>query len=191
MAGSGRVESGLANEAGAPPAQLLPVPEGPKDPESDDDPLAKLRRDIGKAKGKPVLVETTAAGWGEGMGGAPRRDWEQKRVGADWPDVLRATRDDCFQHVAAACNVPGVLLDPRAEGTSQREGLRRFAHLGLEPLGELVAAELAAKLDAPGLKLSFAPLMASDLAGKARAIKGLVDAGVELPAAVAIAGLEA
>ena len=103
--------------------------------------------------------------------------------------MLRSTRDDVFMHVAAACNVPGVLLSERAEGTAQREGLRRFAHLGLEPVGELVSAELRAKL-APDLRIDFAPLFASDLAGRARAIKSLVDSGVELTAAVAIAGLE-
>ena len=100
-------------------------------------------------------------------------------------------REDVFQHVAAACNVPGVLLDPRAEGTSQREGLRRFAHLALEPLGRLVADELARKLDRPGLRLDFGTLYASDLAGRARAVGILAKAGVELADARALAGLDA
>ena len=157
----------------------------------DDDPLAELKADIGKARGRALLVETTAAGYGQGPAGAPRRDWEQRRVGAEWPDVLRATRGEVFEHVAHACNLPAVLLDSRAEGTAQREALRRWVHLAVEPMGDLVAAELAAKLDRPGLRLDFAPLMASDLAGKARAIKGLVESGLELPAATAIAGLDA
>ena len=55
-------------------------------------------------------------------------------------------------------------------------------------MGDLVAAELAAKLDRPGLRLDFGALMASDLAGKARAIKGLVEAGVDLTQAMMIAG---
>ena len=187
---AGRLETGLADEAGAPSAQLVPVPADGGDG-GDDDPLKQLKADIAAAKGKAVLVETTAAGYGQGPAGAPRRDWEQRRIGAEWPDVLRATRAEAFQHVAAACNVPGVLLDPRAEGTSQREALRRWVHLAVEPMGDLVAAELAAKLDRPGLTLDFSPLMASDLAGKARAIKGLVEAGLDLPAATAIAGLDA
>lgn len=185
---AGRLESGLAAEAAAKAAQVLAVPADGGDG-GDGDPLKTLKADLAKADGRPVLVETTAGGWGQGMGAAPQRDWRQARIGADWPDVLRSTRRDVAEAVAAACNVPFVLLDPRAEGTSQREALRRWLHLGVEALGATVAAELADKLDRPGLALDFSPLMASDLAGKARAVKGLVEAGFELPAAAAVAGL--
>ena len=187
---AGRLEAGMADEAGAPPAQLVPVPQD-GGTGGDDDPLAALKADIAKAKGRALLVETTAAGYGQGPSGAPRRDWEQRRIGAEWPDVLRETRGEVFEHVAHACGLPAVLLDSRSEGTSQREALRRWVHLAVEPMGDLVAAELASKLDLPGLTLDFSPLMASDLAGKARAIKGLVEAGLDLPAATAIAGLDA
>ena len=187
---AGRLEAGLADEAGAPAAQLVPVPQDGGDG-GDDDPLAELKADIGKARGRALLIETTAAGYGQGPAGAPRRDWEQRRIGADWPDVLRATRKDVFENVAAACGVPGVLLDPRAEGTSQREGLRRFAHLALEPLGEIVGAELRMKLDAPGLRLNFEAIRAGDLAGRARAVGILRKAGWSKKRAAMIAGLEA
>ena len=187
---AGRLETGLANEAGAPSAQLLPVPaDGGSG--GDDDPLKQLKADIAAAKGKAVLVETTAAAWGQGPAGAPRRDWQQSRLGFEPPDISRTMREDVFSHVLAACNVPPALVHERAEGTSQREALRRWVHLAVEPMGALVAAELAAKLDRPGLTLDFSALMASDLPGKARAIKGLVEAGLELPAAAAIAGLDA
>ena len=123
---AGRLERGLADESAAPSAQLLPVPQDGGDGDEDTDPLAKLKADIGNARGGALLVETTSAGWGEGQGGAPQRDWRQARVGPDWPDVLRETRSDAFDAVAGACNVPAVLLDKKSEGTSQREGLRRF-----------------------------------------------------------------
>lgn len=185
---AGRLESSLAAEARAAPAQLLPVPQDGGDG-GDDDPLKTLKSDIAKAEGRSVFVETTAAGWGAGQGGAPVRDWEQKRVGANWPDVLRDTRRDLIEAVAAACNVPAVLLNPGSEGTSQREAFRRFQMIGLEPLGTLVAAELADKLDMPGLRLDFSPLMASDLAGKARAVGILVKSGVKLRRALRFAGM--
>lgn len=187
---AGRIEAGIADEAGAPAAQLVPVPHD-GGTGGDDDPLKSLKSDIAKARGKALLVETTVAGFGQGREGAPRRDWEQRRIGAEWPDVLRSTRAEVFADVAHACNLPAVLLDSRAEGTSQREALRRWVHLAVEPMGDLVAAELADKLDRPGLTLDFSPLMASDLAGKARSIKGLVEAGLDLAAAAAIAGLDA
>lgn len=82
------------------------------------------------------------------------------------------------------------LLDTRAEGTAQREALRRFLHVGLEPLGEIVAAELARKLDMPSLRLDISPLIASDVAGKARAIQEMVEAEIDLSQAVMIAGLD-
>ena len=187
---AGRLEGGLAAEASAPAAQLVPVPSDGGDG-GDEDPLAPLKRDIAKGGGKALLVETTAAGWGEGQGSAPRRDWEQRRIGADWPDVLSSTRAAVFHHVAAACGVPPVLLTEHAEGTSQREGLRRFAHLALEPLGRIVAAELAMKLDSPGLSLSFDALMASDIAGRARSFKSFVEAGLSAEDAGRIVALDA
>lgn len=178
----------LANEAGAPSAQILPVPQdgGGGD---DDDPLKMMKSDLANAKGKLVMTETTSGGWSQGTPNAPKGDWEQRRIGPDWPEVLRKTRLDIEQSVYAACSVPAVLMDKRAEGTSQREGLRRFAHLGLEPLARIVEAELADKLET-AVHLDFAPLMASDLAGKARAIKGMVEAGLALDKALEIAGVE-
>ena len=147
---AGRLEAGLADEAGAPSAQLVPVPQD-GGAGGDDDPLKQLKADIAKAKGRALLVETTAAGYGQGPAGAPRRDWQQSRLGFEPPDISRTVREDVFGHVLAACNVPPALVHERAEGTAQRESLRRWVHLAVEPMGALVAAELAAKLDRPGL----------------------------------------
>ena len=185
---AGRLESGLAKEAGAKPAQLVPIPADGGDG-STADPLAKLKADIAAADGRAVLLETTSSGWDKGTGAAPRRDWEQRRIGFDPPAVLAEARRDLIESVANACNVPSVLLDSAAEGTSQREGLRRFAHLGLEPLGAIVAAELAEKLDVPNLRLDFSALMASDLAGRARAFKALTEGGLSRRRAMGLVGL--
>lgn len=185
---AGRLEALLSGEAGAPSAQVVPVPRDGGDG-SEDDPLKQLKHDLAKANGKAMLVETTAGGWDAGSPAAPRRDWQQSRIGADWPDVLRKTRQDMEQAVCLACNVPVSLVNPRSEGTAQREGLRRLAHLGFEPLARIVELELAAKLETE-IRINFEPLMASDLAGKARAIKGMVDAGLTLEKALEIAGVE-
>lgn len=187
----GRIEEGLSKEARAKPAILLPTPKGPRDPDDENDPANKLGKDIAAADGRPVMVETTAGGWGAGKGAAPLQDWAPKRLGAAWPEALRATRRDVYEDVAGACGVPAVLLDPRSEGTSQREALRRFAHTALEPLGRIVAAELAEKLDAPNLRLNFEAIRAGDLAGRARAVGILVKAGWSKKQAAMIAGLEA
>ena len=70
-------EKSLADEAGGPVAQLLPVPQDGGD-DFEDDPLAMLRKDIRDARGKALLVETHStrlvhAGFGLGTwtGGFP------------------------------------------------------------------------------------------------------------------------
>ena len=66
-------ERSLANEAGGPVAQLLPVPQdGGDGGEDGTDPLSGLKSDIKDAKGSALLVETTSGGWGEGAVNAPR-----------------------------------------------------------------------------------------------------------------------
>ena len=53
----------------------------------------------------------------------------------------------------------------------------------------LLAAELADKLDAPDLRLSFDRLFASDLQGRARSFQSMRNGGIELPDARRLAGL--
>ena len=57
------------------------------------------------------------------------------------------------------------------------------------PLGDLLAAELADKLAAPRLRLTFDRLFASDLSGRARAFGSLVQGGMNKDRAAALAGL--
>ena len=52
------------------------------------------------------------------------------------------------------------------DAAGQRESWRRFLHGSVQPLGDLLAGELAVKLDVPGLRLTFDRLMASDLSGR-------------------------
>ena len=59
----------------------------------------------------------------------------------------------------------------------------------LRPVGEIVTAELADKLDRPGLALDFSALFASDITGRARAFASMVQAGMEVERAAALSGL--
>ena len=52
-----------------------------------------------------------------------------------------------------------------------------------------MAADLADKLDIPGLALNHERMMASDIAGKARAVQSLVKGGMDVAKAAALAGL--
>ena len=75
------------------------------------------------------------------------------------------------------------------DAAGQRESWRRFLHGSVQPLGDLLAGELAVKLDVPGLRLTFDRLMASDLSGRARALQSMVGAGMQLDDARRLGGL--
>ena len=175
----------LADEAGGPLAQLLAVPQDGGD-DGTDDPLAELKADIRTARGKALLVETAAAGWGEGRTAAPQRDWMPARLGPHPPATLAAIRKDTFEAVLAACGTPPSLFTD-ADGTSQREAVRRWHLNTVLPLARILETELSEKLEAEvGLKFDNYPL---DLAGRAQSFQKLVAGGVAVNAALVTAGL--
>ena len=187
------LEDAIADEAGGTRGHLLPVPAGPETDEVDADgnpvdPNAQLRADIQRLRGRTVMVETTAAGWGEGMSAAPRSDWKPARIGADPPVSLATLRTDSAQAVLAACGLSADLF-VQGDAAGQRESWRRFLHGSVQPLGDLLAVELADKLDAPGLRLTFDRLFASDLSGRARAYQSLTGGGMDADRAARLAGL--
>ena len=65
-----------------------------------------------------ALVETTSGGWGEGRGAAPQSDWKPQRIGAAFPDSLRALRGDAEACILAACGVPVELITARSDGAA-------------------------------------------------------------------------
>ena len=122
----GNLEQRLGEEAGAAVGHLLPIPQDGGDG-GDDDPLADLKASIANLKGQTGLLETTAAGWGEGRASAPQADYVARRIGANPPATLSPLRTEAAMAVLSACGVP-VSLMTDADGTSQRESWRRFYH---------------------------------------------------------------
>ena len=155
---------------------------------SDDDPLKLLKADIGKAKGAALLVETVMAGFGEGRGAAPARDWIASRLGPNPPEALAGIRNDAFDAVLSACGLPPSLFKANADGTAQREALRRW-HLGtVLPLAGLIEDELSEKLEAEvRLRFDSYPL---DMVSRASVVDKLVRAGVSTAVALAAVGLD-
>ena len=85
-----------------------PDPDGGEpDPPS---PAAGLAEAIRTAKGRTLLPETTAGGYGDKMG-APRRDWKPERLGADPPMALVHLRQHVESSVLACYGIPAP-LDP-------------------------------------------------------------------------------
>ena len=178
-------ERSLADESAGPLAQLLAVPQDGGDGGTDD-PLAMLKADIRSARGKALLVETTSAGWDTGRAGAPQRDWKSARLGPQPPESLGTIAQQSFERVLAACGTPSSLFTD-ADGTAQREAMRRW-HLGtVLPLAHMLEHELTAKLETPVL-LKF-DLYNVDLAGRASAFQKLVAGGVAVNEALQTSGL--
>ena len=175
-------ERSLADEARGPLAQLLTVPK-----DGGDGSLDQLRSDIGQARGKGLLVESTSHGFGEGRAAAPLRDWTPQRLGPTPPESMVQIRKDAFEAVLAATGTPpSLFLD--SDGTSQREALRRW-HLGtVLPLARILETELAAKLEGDA-KLVF-DSYALDMVSRASVVDKLVRAGVPTATALAAVGLE-
>ena len=179
-------ERSLADEVSGPVAQILPVPSDGGDG-GDDDPLAQLKLDITGAMGRAVLTETTSAGWGEGRQAAPAADWKPQRLGPAPTEAQARIARDSFERVLAACGYP-VSLGIDADGTSQREGLRRWHLSTVVPLARILEDELSRKLETEvRLKFDSYPL---DMVSRAQVVSKLVQAGVALDTATMAVGLD-
>ena len=179
-------ERSLADEAGGPVAQLLPVPADGGDG-SEDDPLKMLRADIRDAKGRALLVETSAAGWGEGKQAAPQSDWKQQRLGPAPTEAMVKLAESAFaRSLAAAGCSPSLFND--ADGTSKREALRQW-HMGVvRPLARQLESELSTKFESPvRLKFDGYP---KDMVSRAQVFAKLIAAeGMTVEKALEIAGM--
>ena len=175
----------LKEESGAPVAHVIP---SPADGQADS--TATLRADLKAAGGGVVMAETQMGGYGD-KAASPMQDWAVRRIGANPPDVLRALASETGARIMKACSVPSALLTASADGTSQRESLRRWVHCHVAPLGRICAAELADKLNLPGLSMGFEALYGSDIVGRASAFKRLTEAGISVEKAASISGLVA
>ena len=174
---SAETVAALADEASGPRGQLLPVP--------SNDQTDELEADLRKLKGSLALVENPDAALGAGSGVETMR---HIRIGADPPDGLVKAADMATAEVYAACGInPAIFRD--AQGTAGREAWRQVLFGVIAPLGRIVRAELADKLDAPDLVLDWAELRASDIAGRARAFQSLVGGGMDIQKAAALSGV--
>ena len=115
-------ERSLADEVSGPVAQLLPVPSDGGDG-GDNDALADLKLDIKAARGKALLVETVASGWGEGKSGAPQSDWQQRRLGPAPTEAMVKLADAAFARVLAASGCSPPCSTTRMERANEK----RFA----------------------------------------------------------------
>ena len=185
------LERALADEAAGPVGHLIAMPLDATDEDTngdgDADPLAPLKREIAGLRGRVGLVETLAAGYGEGRAAAPAQDWQARRIGANPPDSLPVLREAVESTVLACCGIPPDLV---RGGPGGREAYRRWTHAAVAPLARCVSDELGRALDVPGLRLRFDALGAADVAGRSRAFASLTGGGMDAGEARRVAGLD-
>lgn len=181
------LEASLLNQARSPSGQIVPVPASGTSDEATD-PLSELKTDLAKIGGGVMLTETTAGGFGDGRGVSPSHDWVQKIIGFDPSGQSLPVREAAHTAVMSACGIPPSLTSGRADGSSQRAALERFLRLTLQPIGNLIAAELTKKLET-SISLEFPAIGSGDIAARARGFKSLIDGGMNLEKALALSGL--
>ena len=182
------LERRLGEESSCISAILLPVPSGiDAGSDNDSDALASLRADIGKSKGQPMLIETTAGGFEQGSAAAPRTDWRPQRLGASPPRELLDLRRDCERSLLAACGVSPALFSDGA--TASQQAWRQYLRGTLMPFSRRVERELSLKLDLE-IRLDLAHLTSSDALPQSRIVRTLTESGVSLSEAMKIAGLD-
>lgn len=173
----------LGDEISGPRGSFLPTPT--KD--GQDDSLSDLRADVRKAAGSMLFVESMANEWEGGSSGRMvPRDWEQKRFGAEIPSGMVTLNETVTREILGCCGVSPTLFEPRSSAAA-REAWRTLLFGTIAPLGRLVEHELSQKL--MPVTLGWRELRASDLQGRARSVKSLVDAGLERDKALELAGL--
>ena len=170
------IERQLGDEHGGPVGHVIPVPNLKQ--------AGKLPAAIAALRGKVTLGESSSKGWGEG-GRPPAGEWHPQRIGASPDPATVELRRDVERTVYSAAGIPAALLSTDSEPS--RESWRMFLHGTLLPIGRLLGAELRSKGLGTG-QITFDSLMASDLAGRARAYKQLTEAGMPGPDARRICG---
>ena len=103
------------------------------------------------------------------------------------PPGMVAAADAAFQRVLAACRRAPRPMFVDADGTSQREALRRWHMNTVLPLAKIIEHELTEKLEAD-VKLVF-DNYALDMVSRAQVVAKLVSAGVAVGVAQDAVGL--
>ena len=178
-----RLEASFRDESRARVGTLLPVAEG-----LSDDAMQGLKADLAAMRGNVALVESMSSGAGTGRANGPQVDWQPKRFGPNFPAANVELRRDVGANICAALGIPPILY-AGGDGGSMREAYRQLLVSSIQPLAQVILAELSAKLERP-FTATFRRLQAADIAARARAFNSLVQGGIEAAEARILAGLE-
>ena len=177
-----RLERRLAEEANARVGLLLPIGEGLADDAFDD-----LTQTIANLQGNIALVEGISSGFGQSARTPGTNELKPQRLGADIPAGNVELRTQTAKDILAALGIPPMLI--AGEGAALRESYRQLLTTGIQPIAEMMASELQAKIEQP-ITLSFGRLAAVDIAARTRAYGILRGAGMNDTDARRLSGLQ-
>ena len=164
-----RIEKSLQDDAKMPTGGIMPQPDG-----VSPTGITQVKAAVTAGKGALTLVETTASGFGLGPNAAPRKDWEQSRFGPMVPSASIQLWESAMLAVLAALGVPPSLYT--SQGAALRESYRHLFGSTIEPLAQLIAAELSEKLEEE-VTIRFPERIRSDVSALSRGFKGFVESG--------------
>lgn len=183
-----RLLRALGDEAGGPTGQVLAL--GSREERKPKDTKQGIAERLKSLRGGLATFLSPPSGAGGQPGSAvfQPKPWSATRLGADPPAALVELAAQLGRELSAALGVHPVLLGTQ-QGTAAaiREAMRVFIATSLGPLARAVEMETRRKLLAE-VKISFPTLVASDIASRARAFRGLVEAGMEPSRAERIVG---
>ena len=142
----------------------------------------------GKSRRGALISVASQTGRGD-VGRTSTDDWTTRRLGANTPATTLELRRELTESVLAACGIPATLYT--SQGGGLREAWRAVLHGCVLPLGRIVEREVRRKAALATFALDFSELQASDIQGRARAVKSLTDAGVDVSKALDLAGFDA
>ena len=165
---SAETVNALANESSGPVGRLLGIPV-----DGQDATVQALKADIRDARGRTALIET--GDWAN-SGGDSKVDLKTERFGAEPPASLVQLVTIASQEVYSACGLNAGLWGG-SQAAAVREAWRLCLFGVLSPLGRLVESELQEKLEDTVCRAGRGPY------------QSMVGGGMEVSAAVAVAGL--
>ena len=144
-------------------------------PDSSTDDMDMMRSAFKGRRGSTLVIEGVAQSTAAGMN--PQLGQKPDQLS---PDLQKATHVEALaaaqDGVALAFGVLPSMLTRSAQGNAIREGQRHLAVWTIQPIADLMAEEISTKLGGAVTIDTMRNLQAFDTAGRARAMKTIIDA---------------
>ena len=182
---SALTERAIGEESASDFGQLLSVTHEHEDDlaRSADGVFSKWHKLTRLQGGRLVIAQQRERGTGSGQFA------NLTRVQFDPAQSTIALRNDLQRDLCSLYGVPQSLLFGTGDGSLARELWRQFAITTISPIANMISREATVKLERE-VTVDMTSLRSSDFQGLSRAIRGLVDSGMDLESALRAVGLD-